>query len=89
MKNDQGKELLRVYDPMSLINLSHWDQEILHKSKIMYDRSWEREALQYAHVTKVCLKKKIHAGSSLPAGLKEDLVVLIVVHPSNRQGGVC
>jgi hypothetical protein len=70
---------------MNLINLSQWDQEILYKSKIMFDKSWEHEALQYERIIEVCLMKGIHAGSSLPASWNVEAVVPKVVLPSNRE----
>jgi hypothetical protein len=43
----EEKELARIYDPMTLINFTKWDLEILDQNQILYHKDWETEAMQY------------------------------------------
>ncbi|KAI3813864.1 hypothetical protein L1987_18599 [Smallanthus sonchifolius] len=61
------KELIRVYDPMTLINFSEHDLLILHDKTLMYQDAWGRQlARQFEKIVRVCVKHGIHTGSLLP-----------------------
>lgn len=72
MLEDQAKkELMQVYDPISLINFSATDLCVLHSNKILFDKECESYAMQFQKVVDCCVKKGIHAGNLLPANWAE------------------
>ncbi|HEY5235582.1 MAG TPA: hypothetical protein VIJ14_05350, partial [Rhabdochlamydiaceae bacterium] len=60
-------ELVRVFDPISLINFSASDLRILHSNKILFDKECKTYAMQFQKVVNCCIQKGIQAGSLLPA----------------------
>ena len=65
--NDEKKEILRMLDPLNLVNFSEDDLLILKTNRIDYHKDHETEAMQFQRVVDVCVEQKIHAGSHLPA----------------------
>ena len=64
--NEDKKEILRMLDPLNLINFSEDDLLILKTNRIDYHKDHETEANQFQRVVDVCVEQKIHAGSHLP-----------------------
>ena len=62
MQNQDYEELLRVYDPLHLVNLSKNDLLKLNKIKILRMDIWSFEAQKYQNVVKLCVEKGLHAG---------------------------
>ena len=71
MEDQAKKELVQVYDPISLINFSASDMRILHSSKILFDKECEAYAMQFQKVVDCCVQKGIYAGSLLPTNWAE------------------
>jgi hypothetical protein len=61
MMDNKDYEMMRNYDPMSLIYLSEDDLQMLTKVMIMYHKTWEPEGRQYQRVVRFCVKKGIFA----------------------------
>ncbi|KAI3744782.1 hypothetical protein L1987_57874 [Smallanthus sonchifolius] len=65
------RELIRVYDPMTLINFSEQDLRILDSRTLMYHDAWGKSvAEQFEKIVRVCVKHGIDAGSLLPSKWK-------------------
>ena len=64
--NNEKKEILRMLDPLNLVNFSEDDLLILQRIRIDYHTDHEIEARQFQRVVDVCVQQKIHAGSHLP-----------------------
>lgn len=60
LENKEEGEKLHIYDPISLINLSASDLEILHKNKILYDNECRAYAMNFQRVADMCVNKGIH-----------------------------
>ena len=65
MEDQDDKEILRVYDPLHLVNLSRDDLLKLHANQILCHDSWMHEGRKYQKVVKVCVTHGLHAGSVL------------------------
>ena len=65
MEDEDDNEILRVYDPLHLVNLSRNDLLKLHENHILCHESWGHEGRRYQKVVKVCVTRGLHAGSSL------------------------
>ena len=63
--NEDKKELLRMLDPLNLINFSEKDLLMLQRNQIEFHKEHEVEARQFQRVVDVCVQQKIHAGSHL------------------------
>ena len=63
MVDRDDKSILKVYDPIHLVNLSEADLKILSENNIMYRLDWEEQALEYQAVIEVCRKKNAHTGT--------------------------
>ena len=62
-REQQHKELLRMYDPLQLINLSRKDLRKLDVTQSYSARFLGFELERYKRVIKLCLKDRIHANS--------------------------
>ena len=62
MQDPDYNELLRVYDPLHLVNLSRDDLLKLNDIKILCMDIWKSEAKKYQNVVRVCVDKNVHAG---------------------------
>jgi hypothetical protein len=60
--------IVRVFDPISLINLTKYDLRVLHANKIQHYVLDQEEALKFQKIVEICLKMGIHAGGTFPAG---------------------
>lgn len=60
--------IVYVFDPLSLINLSKDDLEVLLVNPIIYDDAFDDEvmALKFQRVVEVCCAQGVHAGCNLP-----------------------
>ena len=56
MEDEDEQEILRVYDPMHLVNLSQADLQVLNDMKIFYIPAWKDEAKKYQRVVSVCVR---------------------------------
>ena len=65
--NEDKKEILRMLDPLKLVNFSEDDLLILQRNRIEFHKDHEVEARQFQRVVDVCVQQKIHAGSHLPS----------------------
>ena len=53
--NEDKKEILRILDPLNLINFSEEDLLILQKNQIEFHKEHEVEARQFQRVVDVCV----------------------------------
>ena len=67
IKEFVGKSI-RVFDPISLINLMKKDLKALYKNKLQYNQVDSEEASKFIRVIEICLKVGIHAGGKFPEG---------------------
>ena len=65
MQDQDYKELLRVYDPLHLVNLSKGDLLKLNELSLLCMDIWIDEAQKYKRVVRMCVEKGLHAGSEL------------------------
>ena len=65
MQDQDYKELLRVYDPLHLVNLSRSDLLKLNELRLLCMDIWKDEAHKYKRVVRLCVKKGLYAGSNL------------------------
>ena len=65
IEDEQDKVILRIYDPLHLVNLSRNDLLKLHENHILFHDSWRHEGRKYQKVVKVCMTHGLHAGSEL------------------------
>ena len=61
MQNEEYQELLRVYDPLHLVNLSKKDLFKLNELRLLCMDIWREEAQKYKKVVRVCVEKDVHA----------------------------
>ena len=55
--------VMKVYDPIHLVNLSEADLKKLFETKIFCREDWEQQAWEYQAVIEVCVKQNAHTGS--------------------------
>lgn len=60
-------EEVRVYDPLSQINLTLTDLEALHSHKIEYIDEFKTDAIKFQKIVNICIAKGIHVGGTFPA----------------------
>ena len=65
MQDVEYNELLRVYDPLHLVNLSKEDLFKLNEIKILSMDIWRSEARKYQNVVQLCVEKDLHAGYNM------------------------
>jgi hypothetical protein len=65
MYGDRDKRviLLRVFDPMQIVNLSRDDQRRLYDTECLFRPSWTTEESRYRKILRICLHANIHANS--------------------------
>ena len=56
-------DMIRIFDPMWLTNLSREDIATLYKSEILYAKEDRDQALMYRNVIRICFAFDIHAGT--------------------------
>jgi len=62
MMDRKDKEIMRVYDPIHLINLPQEHLEYLHDVDILRKDDWIDIAETYQKVVAVCVREGVHAG---------------------------
>ena len=55
--------IMKVYDPIHLVNLSEADLKKLSETQILYRVDWEDQAMEYQAVIDVCRRMKAHTGT--------------------------
>ena len=55
--------VMKVYDPIHLVNLSEADLKKLSETKIFCREDWEQQAWEYQAVIEVCVNQNAHTGS--------------------------
>jgi len=65
MYADKDKKiiLMRMNDPMQLVNLSRYDQRTLYDTECSYIAFWTFEENRYRKILRICLHANIHADS--------------------------
>ena len=59
----KSKMLLRMYDPMQVVNLSRGDQRRLIETPCTANRFWRTEVRRYLNILAFCLAERIHGNS--------------------------
>jgi len=62
---DESKKhmLLRIYDPMQVVNLSRGDQRKILETPCVASRFWRIEERRYRYILARCLSERVHANS--------------------------
>ena len=61
MIDEKCNEIMRVYEPLHLINLSKDDLLSLNRKEIWIPKGFEEPGMKYQNVVKVCVKQGVHA----------------------------